>query len=92
MTSYGAEIDFVANELRMILNDLQAVPNWTPGTLLRGGVIDALHEVRSALLTARRQLGAHDAAAQLAALPYISRPTVELGVQRATEAGFECAF
>lgn len=92
VTTYGPEVDLVAEELRVILNDLEAVPDWTEGSLLRNEVINALHELRSALLTAGHELDARDAADRLAAVPYISRPTLELGMQRATDAGFECSF
>lgn len=92
VTTHGAEIDLVAEELRVILNDLATVPDWTPGAVLRNEVSAALHDLRISLLDASDRLTEADGADQLAAVPYIARPMIDQGIQRAVDAGFECSF
>lgn len=84
------EIEAVAAELRIVVSDLDAVPDWAAGRLLRFELIGALHEIRSALLRVARDPERHDAAAQLAAIPYISRPAIDTGMGQAADAGLSC--
>ena len=92
VTTLSPEIELVADELRQILNDLAAVPDWTPGVVLRNEVIRALHELRVALVSARDRVDEPDAPARLAAVPYVARPAIDVGMQQATDAGFVCSF
>lgn len=89
---YAHEIASVAEELRIIVNELQAVPDWTSGRLLRDELILALRQVRTALLRAAGDLDGSDPGALLAAVPYVARPAMDLEASRAVDAGFRCAF
>ena len=91
MTAHGPEIELVAGELRGVLNDLSAVPDWTPGRLLRNELMGALHVMRSTLLFVARDLDDRDAGERLAATPYIARPMVDQGMAQAANAGLDCA-
>ncbi len=84
------EIGAVEAELRTVINDLNEVPDWAPGRMLRSELSGALHEIRSALLRVARDVEARDAAMQLADVPYVSRPTVDSGMQQAASAGLSC--
>jgi hypothetical protein len=84
------EIGAVEAELRTVINELDDVPDWAPGRLLRWELSGALHEIRSALLRVARDVEARDAATQLADVPYISRPTLDSGMQQAANAGLSC--
>lgn len=84
------EIEAVAAELRIVARGLDAVPDWAAGRLLRLELIGALHEIRSALLRVARDPERHDAAAQLAEIPYISRPAIDTGMVEAADAGLSC--
>lgn len=84
------EIGAVEAELRIVLNDLNAVPDWAPGRMLRSELSGALHEIRSSLLRVARDVEAEDAATQLAGVPYINRPTIDSGMQQAANAGLSC--
>lgn len=89
--SHATEIDSVAAELRTVINDLDGVPHWTPGSQLRTQLVLALHEMRSALLLVAQGLDHRDAAERLAGVPYIARPTVDEGMARAASAGLDCS-
>lgn len=91
VSAHGAEIESIAGELRLVLNDLDAVPDWTPGRLLRIELILALHRMRSALLLAARNLDRSDAAERLAQVPYIAGPRVDRGMAEAVDAGLNCS-
>lgn len=90
VTMLVTELEAVAEELRTVLNSLEATPHWRPGQLLRVELIEALHAIRVAVLDVADDSAAHDAAERLASVPYISSPSMDGAMGQATNAGFNC--
>lgn len=88
---HSAEIDAVTEKLRTILNDLEALPTWEPAGSLRLGLITSLHAIRTHLLLVGEEPRADDAAAHLAATPFVASEAMDRGFAQATEAGLTCA-
>lgn len=88
----ASEVDDVGEAVEDVLNDLEALPDWTYGRRLRISLIGALHEIRVALAGVGEQLTAgHPAASDaMAAIPFIVDDGVELGMNQAVEAGLTC--
>jgi hypothetical protein len=88
----GASEDIAAmvDELKAILDDLEAVPTWQPGAQFRFLLITALHDIRVRLLSVAEDPGASTAAEALATTPYLSSDAMDRAMNEASEAGFVC--
>ena len=92
VSAQAGEVADVGEAVEDILNDLDAVPDWTYGRRLRVGLITAFHDIRVALAGVDAQLSAADpdAAVGMAAIPFIVDDGIELGMNQAVEAGLSC--
>jgi hypothetical protein len=86
----ATEVEAVTDDLRAVLNDLNTVPNWTPGQLLRHELIGALHEIRVALAGVADEIDGPNAAERLAGLPYIASRQMDQAMIQAAGAGLSC--
>jgi hypothetical protein len=91
MTVHAAELELLAEELRRILNGLEAVPDWGPGQRLQFELVTALHAIRTQILIASRDLERFDAADGLAAIPFVASEILDRAMATATTAGLTCA-
>jgi hypothetical protein len=92
VNAQAGEVADVGEAVEDILNDLDALPDWTYGRRLRVGLIGTFHDIRVALagIDAQLSAGDPDAAEGLAAIPFIVDDGVELGMNQAVEAGLMC--
>jgi hypothetical protein len=86
----ATEVEAVTDDLRAVLNDLNTVPNWTPGQLLRHELIGALHDIRVALAGVADEIDGPNAAERLASLPYIASRQMDQAMIQAASAGLSC--
>jgi hypothetical protein len=86
----ATEVEAVTADLRGVLNDLNTVPNWTPGQLLRHELIGALHNIRVALVGVADEIDGPDAADRLAGIPYIASRQMDQAMIQAASAGLSC--
>lgn len=90
MSPHATEIGAVESELGLLLDDLEAVPEWSSGANLRHQLITALHGIRARLLSVGGDPGAHTAAEGLANLPFIATEQMDLAMQGAVQSGLTC--
>jgi hypothetical protein len=90
MSSHATEIAAVSDELLVLLEDLEAVPEWSSGADLRYHLITALHGIRARLLRVSDDLPASGTADDLANLPFIASDAMDLAMQDAVEGGLAC--
>lgn len=90
MTVHAAEINALSDELRVILEQLEAVPEWTEGANVRYLLINGLHGIRARLLHVGDDPSAHDAAADLAEIPYLATEAMDIAFNDAALAGLTC--
>lgn len=90
MSPHATEIGAIGSELGLLLNDLEAVPDWSSGANLRHQLITALHGIRARLLSIGGDPGASTAANELANLPFIASEQMDLAMQRAVQGGLTC--
>lgn len=90
MTAQATEISAVEDELRSLLNDLEAVPEWSSGANLRYQLITGLHGIRARLLHVGGNPGASTSADELASLPFIATEAMDRAMQDAIQAGLSC--
>ena len=92
VTGQAGEVADLGEAVELILDDLDATPDWTFGRRLRFSLIATLHAIRVALAGVEDQLAAGDAGAPdgMAAIPFIVDDGVELGMRDAVEAGLSC--
>ncbi len=90
MSSHAAEITAISDELLVLLDDLEAVPEWSSGADLRYHLITALHGIRARLLRVSDDLPAGGTADDLANLPFIASDAMDLAMQDAVEGGLAC--
>jgi hypothetical protein len=83
-------ISAMADELKAILDDLERVPTWQPGSQFRFLLITALHDIRVRLLEVAEDPAARDAATALGATPYLASDAMDRAMNQASEAGFVC--
>lgn len=89
MSGHAAEIDAASDDLKVLLNDLEAVPEWSAGANLRFLLITALHAIRARILSVGEDPGAGTAAEALASLPFSSEP-MDVAMQSAVSGGLSC--
>ena len=90
MSLHATEISAIENELGLLLDDLEAVPEWSSGATLRHLLITALHGIRARLLSIGGDPGASTAADELANLPFIASDQMDLAMQGAVQSGLTC--
>jgi len=90
MTAQAKQIGAVEDELGLLLNDLEAVPEWSSGADLRYHLITALHGIRARLLRIGGDPGAGTSADELANLPFIATEAMDIAMQDAIGGGLSC--
>ncbi len=90
MSGHAAEIDAASDDLKVLLEDLEAVPEWAAGANLRFLLITALHAIRARILSVGEDPGAGTAAEALASLPFISSEPMDVAMQAAVSGGLSC--
>ena len=80
----------VTGDIAVITRDLDRLPAWEPGRLLQLELITAMHGLRVSLAGIADGLDAPDAAALLAALPYIASDRMDQAMVQAATAGLDC--
>lgn len=91
MSGYDAELTALSDELRVVLNDLDEVPDWEPGNRFRFELTSSLHAIRAELLAAARDTSDPSAAAALAGIPFMASPAMDRAFASAVEGGLACA-
>lgn len=86
----AAEVAAVTADLRAVLNDLNTVPDWTPGQLLRHELIGALHAIRVGLAGVADDLEGPHAAERLIGIPHIASRQMDQAMIQAASAGLSC--
>lgn len=90
MSVHDAELGALSDELRLVLNDLDDVPEWAPGNRFRFELTTALHTVRARLLAVARDTSDPGAAAALAGIPFLASAAMDRAFASAVEGGFAC--
>ena len=90
MSGHAAEIDAASDDLKVLLDDLEAVPEWSAGANLRFLLITALHAIRARMLSVGQDPAAGTAAEALASLPFISSEPMDVAMQVAVSGGLSC--
>lgn len=90
MTVHDAELGSLSDDIRVVLNDLEAVPDWEPGRRLQFELTSSLHVIRAELLAAARDTAAPEAAEAMAALPFLASVTMDRAMAAAVEGGMAC--
>lgn len=80
----------VTGAIAVITRDLDRLPAWEPGRSLQLELITAMHGLRVSLAGIADGLDAPDAAALLAALPYIASDRMDQAMVQAATAGLDC--
>jgi hypothetical protein len=91
MTAHDAELSALADELRLVLNDLDDVPEWGPGNRFRFELTSSLHTIRAELLALARDTSHPEAAAAMAGIHFLASTAMDRAFASAVEGGFECA-
>jgi hypothetical protein len=86
----AAELDAVAASMVSVLDALEAVPHWAPGTELRFNLISSLHVIRTQLLIIAEDPSTAESAELLAILPYVASEAMDRSMSRAIEGGMSC--
>jgi hypothetical protein len=84
------ELAAVAASILGILDGLEAVPDWTPGSELRFNLITSLHAIRTSIVSASEQPGTAASEELLADLPFLATEAMDRSMQRAVEGGLDC--
>jgi len=80
----------VTGAIAVSTRGLDRLPAWEPGRLLQLELITAMHGLRVSLAGIADGLDAPDAAALLAALPYIASDRMDQAMVQAATAGLDC--
>lgn len=86
-----AELDAAAASMLSVLDALDAVPHWAPGTELRFNLISSLHVIRTQLLIIAEDPSTTESAELLATLPFVASEAMDRSMNRAIEGGMSCA-
>jgi hypothetical protein len=81
----------LSDDILIILNELETLPDWQPGAALRFHLTDSLHGIRARLLRAGRDPGASDAASGIAGMPFIATDELDRAMTIASQGGLACA-
>jgi hypothetical protein len=84
------ELAAVAASILGVLEGLEAVPDWTPGSELRFNLISSLHTIRTTLVAAAENPAAPASAELVAGLPFLADEAMDRAMQRAVEGGLDC--
>lgn len=84
-------MDEIAGDLNDALTDLEAIPVWQPGQRLRLELLTSIHAIRARILATAEHLDRSDAAAEIAAIPYVATTAMDRAMLRAIQSGFDCA-
>ena len=90
VASAASELDAVAASMGSVLDALDAVPHWAPGTELRFNLISSLHVIRTQLVIIATDPGTAESAELLAALPFVASEAMDRSMNRAIEGGMSC--
>lgn len=90
MTPQAQELVDVGEALLVLLEDLEAVPEWQAGANLRYHLTTALHGIRAQLLHVGEDPAAGSAAEELANLPFLATDAMDIAVQDAVDGGLTC--
>ena len=90
MTPQAQELVDVGEALLVLLEDLEAVPDWQAGANLRYHLTTALHAIRAQLLHVGENPAAGSAAEELANLPFLATNAMDIAVQDAVDGGLTC--
>jgi hypothetical protein len=90
MTVHQAELETLAEELLVILGDLEAVPDWGPGQRAQIELITALHRIRTEIVVVVEDLTASGAAETIAAIPFIASDAMDRAMASAASGGLTC--
>jgi hypothetical protein len=91
MTAHAEAMNGVADDLRVVLTDLDAVPVWDPGQRLRFELLSSIHAIRARIVATADHLDTTAAAREMAAIPYVASIAMDRAMARAIENGFDCA-
>ena len=86
----SVEITTLAEDLRGVLDQLEAAPEWTQGAGLRYRLITSLHGIRAHLLHIAEDPTADSTAEDLAAIPFIATEAMDRAMQDAVRSGLSC--
>lgn len=90
MTVNEARLTSLAEDLRVVLTDLDAVPAWNPGQRLRFELLTALHAIRAHILVVSDDLADAGAAEAMAAIPFVASTAMDRAFASAAEQGLTC--
>lgn len=90
ISQHGAEIDALGGKLLLLLEELEALPEWSEGANLRHQLITALHGIRAQLLHIGGDPAAAGAADDLANLAFIASDAMDLAMAQAQRGGLTC--
>ena len=88
----SAEVTALTEELLAVLNDLEAVPEWTQGAGLRYQLTMGMHGIRAHLLQIAEDPTANSTAEDLAAIPFIATEAMDLAMRDAVRGGLACEY
>jgi hypothetical protein len=90
LSGSAAELDAVSTSMLSVLDALDAVPHWAPGTELRFNLISSLHVIRTQLLIIAEEPSTAESAELLAMLPFVASEAMDRSMNRAIEGGMSC--
>jgi hypothetical protein len=85
-----SELAAVAASILGILEGLEAVPDWTPGSEVRFNLITSLHAIRTTIVEAAEAPGTAASEELIANLPFLATEAMDRSMQRAVEGGLDC--
>lgn len=91
MSSQADEMTSLSEAMLPLLNDLEAVPDWEPGRVLRQQLITALHGIRTTFLLVARDPSDRAAAQTIVDMPFIATDALDRSMSTATQGGLSCA-
>ena len=90
MTAHEEPMASLADDLLVVLTDLDAVPTWSPGQRFRYELTTALHAIRAHILFVNEDLADAGAAEAMATIPFVASEAMDRGLATATAAGLDC--
>ena len=90
LSEIETELGATTAAMLSVLNALEAVPEWAPGTELRFHLTSSLHVIRTQLVIVADALDDPESAELLAELPFIASDAMDRAMQRAVEGGLDC--
>jgi hypothetical protein len=90
MTAQAQPMASLADDLLVVLTDLEAVPEWGPGQRFRYELITALHGIRAHILFVNEDLADAGAAEAMATIPFVASDAMDRALATASAAGLAC--